>query len=193
MTEEEAKESLSELKESAELMIDLAYSSLIYDNIDLANEVYQLEDESDERYDRFQRIIVEDSKKGGLTTDEALALIRLGAVMESICDAAREIADVELRDIELHPVIKMSIEESDETFVREVVDGKSVLCDKSLGETRVASELGAWVIAIKRGNRWHYNPGKFTHIKEGDVLFARTTREAERHFRDVIRGKTREV
>lgn len=192
MSEEEVRKSLLELKDNADIMIDLAYSSLIYDNAEIANEVYELEDESDALADEIQRNVIEDSKKGLLTTNETLALLRLASALEEMCDGAREIADVELRDIELHPVLKLSIEESDDIFLRESLSESSMLCDKTLGEIRLASEFGAWVIAIKRGNRWHYNPGKYTHLKAGDVLYMTTTKENRERILSIVRGTNKE-
>lgn len=188
MSEEEVRKSLLELKDNADIMIDLAYSSLIYDNAEIANEVYELEDESDALAEEIQRNVIEDSKKGLLTTNETLALLRLASALEEMCDGAREIADVELRDIELHPVLKLSIEESDDIFLRESLSESSMLCDKTLGEIRLASELGVWVIAIKRGNRWHYNPGKYTHLKAGDVIYMTTTKENRERILSIVRG-----
>jgi uncharacterized protein with PhoU and TrkA domain len=192
MSEEEVRKSLLELKDNADIMIDLAYSSLIYDNVDIANEVYELEDESDALADAIQRNVIEDSKKGLLTTNETLALLRLVSALEEMCDGAREIADVELRDIELHPVLKLSMEESDDIFLRESLSESSMLCDKTLGEIRLASELGAWVIAIKRGNRWYYNPGKYTHLKAGDIIYMTTTKENRERILSAVRGSNSE-
>jgi len=190
MSEEEAREKLLDLKDNADVMVDLAYSSLIYDNPDIANEVYELEEKSDETTEELQKIVLDDFKTGLLTRNEALVLFRLSVAIENICDGAREIADVELRDIDLHPVLKISIEDSDEVFVKSILSGSSVLCDKTLGELSFASELGAWVIAIKRGNRWYYNPGKYTHLKAGDILYMTTTKEAEEHLNATICGKS---
>ncbi|MDY6985907.1 MAG: TrkA C-terminal domain-containing protein [Candidatus Thermoplasmatota archaeon] len=189
MSEEEVRKKLLELKENADVMIDLAYSSLIYDNADLANEVYELEEESDALAWELQRIITKDSKEGILTVNETLALLRFVSALEEMCDGAREIADVELRDIELHPVLKLSIESSDEIFLRETLSDVSSLCDKTLGELRLASEFGAWVIAVKRGNRWYYNPGKYTHLKAGDILYMTTTKENGERILNMIGGK----
>jgi len=189
MSEGEVRKNLLKLKENADVMIDLAYSSLIYDNTDIANEVYELEEESDALAWELQRIIIKDSKANMLTINETLALLRFVSALEEMCDGAREIADVELRDIELHPVLKLSIEESDEIILKETLSDASSLCDKTLGELRLASELGAWVIAVKRGNRWYYNPGKYTHLKAGDVLYMTTTKENRARILNMIGGK----
>jgi len=47
-----------EIKDTSELMIDLAYSSLLYDNKTIAEEVYDLENDIDEKYDQLQREIL---------------------------------------------------------------------------------------------------------------------------------------
>ena len=55
MSEKEAQEMLLELKEKAELMVDLAYSSIIYNNKELAEEVYELENLVDELNEELKK------------------------------------------------------------------------------------------------------------------------------------------
>ncbi|MEM2583171.1 MAG: PhoU domain-containing protein [Candidatus Thermoplasmatota archaeon] len=192
MSEKEAQNILLEMKNKAELMVDLAYSSVIYDNIELAQEVYELEDIVDELNDRLQKLVIRDAIAGELDENEALAIIQLAYCAEAIADAAREIADVELRDIELHPIIKESVLESDEVLVKVRVSS-SVLCGKTLGEVNLASNTGMWVIAIKRDGEWIYNVDKNTVIKEGDIIFARGAREGVEHFISIAEGKEKNI
>ncbi|RLF47231.1 MAG: PhoU family transcriptional regulator [Thermoplasmata archaeon] len=193
MSEKEAEALLLELKEKAELMVDLAYSSVIYDNKDLAREVYELENFIDVLNEELQKLAIKDVKGGELEVNEALAIIQLGACSEAIADAARDIADVELRDVELHPVIKESVLESEEVFVRVKVGENSVLKGKTLGDIKLASQTGMWVIAIKRGNKWIYDPTKNTRIEEGDILFAKGPREGMEHFVAIAEGEEKEI
>ena len=44
MSEQSLEKNVLEIKDKSELMIDLAYSSLLYDNKIIAKEVYDLED-----------------------------------------------------------------------------------------------------------------------------------------------------
>lgn len=192
MGEKEAQTILLEMKNKAELMVDLAYSSVIYDNIELAEEVYELEDMVDELNDRLQKLVIRDAIAGELEENEALAIIQLAYCAEAIADAAREIADVELRDIELHPIIKESIFESEEVLVKAKVSS-SVLCDKKLGDVDLASNTGMWIIAIKRNGEWIYNVNKDTVIKEGDILFARGAREGVEHFLSLVEGREKNI
>jgi len=182
-----------EVKDKSELMIDLAYSSLLYDNRRIAQEVYDLEDYVDSLHQTIYRIILSKLKEGEIDVDESLVLLRLVDSGEQIADAAQEIADVELRDVELHPIIKESIKESDTVFTRVEVSENSILCNKTLGEIRLASETGMTVIAIRRGNKWKYGPDGDTKILAGDILFAKGPADGEKELLEIASGKKREI
>lgn len=193
MSEKTIEDILLEIKDTSELMVDLAYSSLIYDNRRIAEEVYDLENYVDTLHQTFHRKTLEEVQKKNIDVDNALVMIRIADSGELIADAAREIADVELRDVELHPVIKESIRESDTVFTRVEVSPQSILCNKTLGELRLASETGMMVIAIRRENRWKYGPSKNTKILANDVLFARGPADGEQHLIDLASGETSEL
>ncbi|HDM67204.1 MAG TPA: PhoU family transcriptional regulator [Thermoplasmatales archaeon] len=182
-----------EIKDKSELMVDLAYSSLLYDNKVIAREVYDLEDLIDNLYQKLQRETLQQVADGNLSVEDALAVLRLAEAGEQIADAAQEIADVELRDIELHPILKMSIRESDQVFTRVEVSKDSILCNKTLGELKLASETGMTVIAMRHGNRWLYGPDKNTRIDPGDILFAKGPEDGEKHLIELARGLTDKI
>lgn len=193
MSEKEAESILLELKEKAELMVDLAYSSVIYDNKKLAEEVYDLENFVDGLNENLQKLAISDAVAGELDVNEVVAVLKLGALSEAIADAAREIADVELRDVELHPIIKESVLESEEVLVRVRVAENASLVNRTLGDMRLASATGMWVIAIKRGNRWIYDPDKHAEIKAGDILFVKGAKEGMEHFIALAEGEEKEL
>ena len=109
MKQKTAEELVLEIKDKSELMVDLAYSSVLYDNKIIAEEVYDLENTVDQLYNQLQKKSLEDVKEGKHSIEDALTLLRIARAGEQIADAAQEIADVELRDVELHPILKMSI------------------------------------------------------------------------------------
>jgi uncharacterized protein with PhoU and TrkA domain len=180
------EEKFQDLKDTSELMIDLAYSALLYDNKEIAKEVMLLEDVVDKLNYSIQRaafVATLDDKNA----DKAMAMIRLASSIEAIADAAMEIADVVLRDIEPHPIFKMSVMDSDVIITKAMVTKTSALAGKTLGEVKVMSDTGMWVIAAKRGIQWIYGPDENTLIKEGDVLFARGPVEGEKEFLGLTR------
>ncbi|MCK4415963.1 MAG: potassium channel protein, partial [Thermoplasmatales archaeon] len=164
MKEKTAEDIVLEIKDKSELMVDLAYSSVLYDNKTIAEEVYDLENLVDNLYRALQKKSLEDVKNGEHSIDDALTLLRIAHAGEQIADAAQEIADVELRDVESHPILKMSIRESDVVFTRVEVDSQSILCGKTLGQLKLASETGMMVIAMRHKDKWLYGPNKNTKI-----------------------------
>ena len=168
------------LKDTSELMIDLAYSSLILNSQALAEEVEALENHIDDLYTEYERLVL----SSGFTPEESkdfLGLIRLGVITEEIADAAMEIADVVLKGLEPHPILKLVIEEAEETVTKVTVSEDSTLVGKTIREAQIQEETGMWVLVIRRGN-WWLRPRPDTTIKEGDVLIASGYAEGETDF-----------
>jgi len=177
---------LVELKDTSEMMIDLAYSSLLLNSRYLAEEVRLLEERVDRLHTEFElrvlssRCDVEDVK--GL-----LGLIRMGVVTERLADAAAEIAEVVLRGGEPHPVLSMVIQDADETVERVVVGEGSSIEGKTLKEARIPEETGMWVLVVRRGERW-MRPRPETVLQAGDVIIASGYAEGEEDFMKLVGG-----
>jgi uncharacterized protein with PhoU and TrkA domain len=193
MTKKTVEDIVLEIKDKSELMVDLAYSSLLYDNETIAKEVYDLEDLIDNLYQDLQRKTLEHVENKKLTINDALMVLRLAEAGEQIADAAQEITDVELRDVELHPILKMSIRDSDVVFTRIQVKERSILSGKTLGQLKLASETGMMVIAMRHGDRWLYGPNKNTKIDSEDILFAKGPEDGEKHLINLATGKTNKI
>jgi uncharacterized protein with PhoU and TrkA domain len=159
-----------ELKDTSELMLDLAYSSLLLNSKELAEEVERLEDQMDQMHTDFELLaLTSDFKK-----EEAsgfLGLIRLGVATEKIADAAADMAEVVLRGIKPHPILKLTIKEAEETVAQACVTAASPLINKTLKEARIHEETGMWVLVIKRGDKSLRARGD-SKIEEGDTLIA---------------------
>ena len=174
------------MKDTSELMIDLAYSSLFLNSRSLAEEVEALENHMDDVHTDFERLVL----SSGFTPEESkdfLGLIRLGVVTEKIADAAMEIADVVLRGLEPHPILKLVIEEAEETVTKVTVSEDSPLVGKMIREAQIQDETGMWVLVIRRGN-WWLRPRPDTVIRADDVLIAAGYAEGEADFESLVSG-----
>jgi len=167
---EEIVSKFVELKDTSELMMDLAYSALLLNSKELAEEVEGLEERMDKMHTNFELLaLTSDFKK-----EEAsgfLGLIRLGIATEKIADAAADMAEVVLRGVEPHPILKLAIEEAEETVTQACVTGDSPLVGKTLKDALVHDETGMGVLVIKRDDKC-LRPRKDTIIQVGDVLVA---------------------
>ncbi|WP_297508683.1 potassium channel family protein [Thermococcus sp.] len=168
---EEIRNCLIEMKDLSALMIDLAFSSVMYNSEDIAEEVYILEERIDDLTLKVKKLALRAAKKED-DPESLLSIIDLADINERISDAAYGIADIVLRDIEPHPIIMEIMEDTEEELGRVTVRPNSVLIGKSLEQLKLPSKIGTRIIAIKRGDRYIYDPGKKDTIEEGDVLIA---------------------
>jgi uncharacterized protein with PhoU and TrkA domain len=178
---------LVELKDTSEMMMDLAYSALLLNSRELAEEVQMLEDRIDRLHIEFELLVLSTSVE---TKDSKglLGLIRLGVVTERIADAAAEIAEVVLRGDKPHPVLSMVIEDANETVERVIIPLDSPLVGKTLKDAQIPEETGMWVLVVRRGERW-MQPHPWTTIQPGDVVIASGYAEGEEDLKRLVAGQ----
>lgn len=184
---------LLELKDTSEFMVDLAYSSLLYNNVEIAEEVIFLEGKMDELCIQIQQYIENVGREHPEEVAKFTFVLRLQMAIEDIANAAASIADVVLRGLGEHPVIQMSIQESEATIEMATVSERSILVGKSLGELALGSHTGMYIIAIKRGSQYIYGPSKETVIMAGDSLIAKGPEESADFFMDIASGEETEL
>jgi len=168
---DEIRNCLVEMKDLSALMIDLAFSSVMYNSEDIAEEVYLLEEKMDDLSLRVKKLALRAAKREE-DPESLLSVIDLADINERISDAAYGIADIILRDIEPHPIIQKIMEDTEEELGRVTVRAGSVLIGKTLEQLKLPSKIGTRILAIKRGDRYIYNPGRRDTIERGDVLIA---------------------
>jgi uncharacterized protein with PhoU and TrkA domain len=178
---EEIVARMVELKDTSELMIDLAYSALMLNSRELADEVQKLEEYVDKMHTEFELLAL----TSGFKKEDAsglLGLIQIGVATEQIADAAAEMAEVVLRGVEPHPVLTLAIKEAEETVAQACVSADSPLVNKTLKEACVDEDTGMWVLVIKRGGK-PLRPKGDTRIQVGDILVASGYSEGVDDFR----------
>jgi uncharacterized protein with PhoU and TrkA domain len=168
---DEIRTCLVEMKDLSALMVDLAFSSVMYNSEDIAEEVYLLEEKMDDLTLKVKKLALRAAKKEE-DPESLLSIIDLADINERISDAAYGIADIILRDIEPHPIIRKIMEDTEEELGRVTVRPGSVLIGKTLAQLKLPSKIGTRILAIKRGDRYIYNPGRDDKLNEGDVLIA---------------------
>ncbi|NJF25912.1 potassium channel family protein [Thermococcus sp. Bubb.Bath] len=162
---------LVEMKDLSALMIDLAFSSVMYNSKEIAEEVYLLEERMDDLTLEVKKLTLRAAKKEE-DPESLLSIMDLADINERISDAAYGVSDIILHDIEPHPIIQEIMEDTDEELGRVTVRPGSVLHGKTLKQLKLPSKIGTRILAIKRGTRYIYNPGKDDVVQEGDVLIA---------------------
>ena len=164
---------LVRIKDLSELMIDLAYSCFLYNNIEIAEDVLELEDYMDELHSRLEfTILAENTNTDETRIRQQLGLLKIGTAAENIGDAAAQIAQLVKDGIPPHPVFQLVMEEAEEVVVRTTIESKSVLAGKSLEELALEDNIGMWIIAVKHGKDWFYNPNEEFILSPQDIIIA---------------------
>ena len=184
---------LLELKDTSEFMVDLAYSSLIYNNKEIAGEVICLASTMEELYLEIQDTMVDIGMSKPEEVARIVMITRLQTSIMSIAEAAKSIADVVLRGLGEHPVLAMSIKESETMISVAKVSEDSVLNGKTFGETRLSTQCGMFVIAIKRDRNYIFGPGKREKMEAGDILIAKGPEEGVTWFKGLADGSDKEL
>jgi uncharacterized protein with PhoU and TrkA domain len=194
-----AVESLVLMKNVSELAVDLAYSSVLFDDADLAEEVRALEVEVDALKSRFEAWTLRAA--GSVADPVALrGLLHIAASTEEISDAAVEISEGVLRGLGTHPVVQAAVEASDEVLVRSVVTPESDLAGEAVGDL-TRSVAGVRVLALRRDGEedegdgsaspgtevtWQLSPSAETVLRPGDHVIAKGTRTGAERLADLI-------
>ena len=169
------RETLVEMKDISEMMIDLAYSAAIMDNKPLAEEVMYLEKRMDDLvYILNMNLML--SARSWRDAETLAAVQRVGALTNVMSDAAGDIAGLVLRGIKVHPVAREVFERTEENLEHAHIKEGSILEGNSVDELHLARRIGADIIAIRRGDHWLINPGREIIMPE-DVIVARGTQE----------------
>lgn len=166
------------MKDTSELAVGLAYTSLLFNNREVADEVVSLGTRMDDMRYKMDLWILEAAKR--ISNVEYLrGLLYMSSFADNITNAAGSIVDVILRDIEIPPVFKKIVRESDEIISRIRVEAGSELAGKSLKEASLSTVTGMVVLAIRHENKWKYRPRKNEKLQSGDIIIAKGRRDGE--------------
>ncbi len=180
------KEIFVEMKNTAELMVDLAYSAVLFREKEMAEEVLELEEYLDIlNYNLTIRAVL--SARNIKDAERITSILQMARSIDEISNAAADLAKMVI-DEKLHPLINEVILESEETIGRIVVFPESILIGKTLEELDLPTNTGVWIIAIRRGKRWIFDPDEDTKIMPNDIIIGRGTMTALETLKEIARG-----
>jgi len=182
------KELLTEMKDISELIIDLAYSAVLFDNEEISEEVKFL----DVRMDKLNYDIRMMAMMATRTKDDAeqlAGILQVAEAAETISNAAGDIVNLLSKEEKTGPILPKILKEAEEQIFRTKVSSKSKACDKKIGSLRIESETGMRIIAIRRDDCWIYNPQADTIILADDWLISRGTDEGYKELNKFLLGE----
>ncbi len=182
------KEIFIEMKNISELMVDLAYSSVLFDSEAIADEVNALEETMGELNHQLtiRALLASRTRE---EAEQISEILNVASAIKDISNHAQNISEIVSRDLDIHSVILESLKYTDEKIFRVCLEEQSPLIGLSLRESHLASHIGVTVIAVRRGKRWIYNPKKRFVFCDEDILIARGTEEGHLILKEIAKGR----
>ncbi len=165
---------LAEMKDTAELLVDLSYSAVLLGDRSVAEAVLELEDRMDVLQVKARMSLLMAAR----SPEDAKALAPVLGVVgaaEKISDAAGDIAKVVIDEVGLPEAMRAALPEAAETLARATVPPEAEGAGRTLGELELETRTGARVIALRREGKWLLDPDGETRIESGDAVVLRGT------------------
>lgn len=184
------REILTEMKDTSEVIVDLAYAALVFDSQDMADEVQHLERRMDTLLYNI-RIKAMLSARTKRDAEQLAGLLQVASSAEAISNAAGDIVNLLRYDSDKRPFLPIVLKEAEEKIKSLSLADKSDMVNRTIEELGVESETGMRVIALKRGKRWIYDPEADNRLKAGDMLIVRGTENGFEVLRTYAAGERR--
>jgi len=142
---------------------------VFFNEEDLASEVEVLE----ERMDGYLRRLREISMLAARSPEDAEAMggvLHIAGAIEKIGDAASDIARVVQAKLGIPAALRPDLRHADEIVGRVRVRPDAPCVGRSLKELLLPSETGMWLLAIRRGDEWEFDPQAESILSGGAVL-----------------------
>jgi uncharacterized protein with PhoU and TrkA domain len=183
------KELLVELKDASELMVDLAYAAVFFNEEKLAQEVERLEQRMSDDL-RGLRITAMLAARSPEDAEGMAGVLWIADAIEGVGDAASDIARVVAARLGIPDALRRDLRHADEITARVKIREGGAAAGRSLRDLSLPTESGMWVVAIRSGMDWRYDPGPDDVVSVGDVLLIRGPEEGVNHVREVAGAPT---
>jgi uncharacterized protein with PhoU and TrkA domain len=175
------KDLLTEMKDISELIVDLAYSAVIFDCEDMAKEVEDLEIKMDKLLYQI-RLAAMLATRTVEDAEQLSGILQVASMAENISNAAGDIVKLLDVDIEARLILPMVLRNGDEKIKHVFVEKGSTIINRSIGELQVEPETGARIIAVNRGKHWIYGVEDDFRFKPVDRLIVRGVEDGLEEF-----------
>ena len=178
------KELLIEAKDASELIVDLAYAAVFFNDDDLAGEVEKLE----QRMDSYLQRLRTTAMLAARSPEDAEAMtgvLWVASAIEKIGDAASDIARVIQVKLGIPDALRPDLRHADEIAGRVKVREEAPAVGRTLRDLSLPTETGIWLLAIRRGTDWEFDPDADSVVSEGDVLLFQGPEEGVNLIREL--------
>lgn len=185
------KDLLVDAKDAAELMVDLAYAAVFFDDHTLAKEVLRLEEQMDELLIDLRAVCMLAARTPD-DADKLAGVLSMAVSIEAIADSAEDIARVVLKDLGVPRQLREDLRHATETTARVRIHAENEMEGRPLHELELPAHTGMWIIAIRRDVDWIYGPDGEEVLRDGDRLIVQGPPQALETVRRMAGHQPRE-
>ncbi len=160
---------LTASKNTAGLMVDLAYGAVYFDDPEMAGEVDRLWDDLTELAHQM-RVVAVLAARTRREAEDMAAVVRIIGAMEDLGRDAVDIAHITSQGAGVPADLVMAIADSETVMSRVVVSAGSLLAGARLASVRLPLETGSRVIAVRSGDTWETDLEGSTVLEADDVM-----------------------
>jgi uncharacterized protein with PhoU and TrkA domain len=170
------KDLLVELKDASELMVDLAYAAVFFNEDKIADEVIRLDGNSADLLRRLRTMAML-AARSPEDAEGMAGVLWIADAIQRICAAASDIARVIAARLGIPDAVRADLRHADEMTARVRVRDDAPAAGQTLRELSLPTETGMWVMAMRSDLRWLFDPGPNDTVSVGDVLLIRGPEE----------------
>lgn len=163
---------LSEAKDTSELMVDLAYAALFFNDADMAEEVPELEELLSELVHEMREVCVL-AARAPREAEQMSAVLHVAAAIERLGNAAVDISRIVTHRLGIPAALVADLAAAQEVSHRVRVREGSALAHRTLADVELPTDTGMRVVAIRRAKDWVTDPDGDEVLVPGDVLIVR--------------------
>lgn len=163
---------LAEAKNLSELMVDLAYASVYFGDIEMAAEVSELEEQmSDLVHDMRQVCVL--AVRRPREAEGMSSVLQVVSAIERIGNAAVDISRIVTHKLGIPAELVADLSDAAEVSHRVLVSDGSHMANRPVADFELPVATGMRIFAVRRGRQWVTNVDGDFIMLSGDVLFLR--------------------
>lgn len=166
------REMLAEAKDTSELMVDLAYAAVYFNDPDMADEVDGLEVDISALVHKMRTLCII-AVRHPREAEAMASVLQVVSALERIANDAVDIAHIVTHRLGIPHELVVDLSSAEEISHRVEVASGSHFANRPVSSFELPVVTGMRIMAIRRGRNWIVDPGGDEILHPGDVLFLR--------------------
>jgi len=190
------KEILILLRKYSQLIVDLGYAAVLEDNLELAQEAFRVKAEIRELDYQLRKealLVARLSRSAKEDIPQIANILQIGVAVKEISDGIDDLIEIAIRNVGVHPIIRIAYSRKDIRITRHEVGAESKLDGKKLSEIEIDPKCGFRTIAMRREDEWTLDPPDSRKLQSGDILIVEGNDTAIRKMQEYVKGAKKET